>query len=124
MMNNSSTIGFAVWFVALWGLHVLAVIAFFTGLLLLIIHAVKHFSAKQMTQWGIWLLVIGTVVCLLTIGAVGRPWIGFGRHGGGMMFGPGGNWKMMDRYDRFGDEEWNDEWSDDAAASDEASSGS
>lgn len=61
-------------FIALWGLHVLSVIAAFTGLLFFIILAAKTFNASQMKSWAIWLMVGSTIVCLFTIGVMGHPW--------------------------------------------------
>jgi hypothetical protein len=47
---------------------------FFSGVILLFLWAAKTLNAKQMKIWGIALVVIGTVACLLTIGAKGSPW--------------------------------------------------
>lgn len=75
-MMNSTGWGFGLAF--LWGLHVLSVIAFFTGVVFLIVLAVKTFTQAQLKTWAIWLMVVGTVICLFTIGVLGAPWGGFG----------------------------------------------
>lgn len=79
MMN---TIGWNIGFITLWGLHVLSVIAFFTGLLLFIVLAIKKFNETQLKQWAIGLMITGTLVCLFTIGMIGRPWIKLDSYGG------------------------------------------
>ena len=90
MMN---TTGFGIGFGLLWGIHILSVVAFTVGILFLILWANKHLSGPQMKSWGIWLVVIGILACLLTIGVKGGPWMGYGMNGGqGMM-----RTKMMDR---------------------------
>jgi hypothetical protein len=73
MMN---TTGWDYGFIALWGLHVFSVIAFFLGVLFFIIFAIKTFTPTQLKSWAIWLVVLGTVVCLVTVAIIGRPWIG------------------------------------------------
>ncbi len=106
MMNTTGT-GLGSGFIFLWGLHVLSVIAFFVGVLLLILWAVKTLSHGQLKTWGIGLVVVGTLACLLTIGMRGSPWMGdgFGGMGYGRMMqwdtdknlptGMMGNQKMM-----------------------------
>ncbi|TSC59143.1 MAG: hypothetical protein Greene041662_650 [Candidatus Peregrinibacteria bacterium Greene0416_62] len=64
-------------FIVLWAVHVLSVIASFTGLFFLIVFAVKTLTPKQLKTWAIWLMVTGAVVCLITIALLGRPWMGF-----------------------------------------------
>lgn len=81
MGNMMNITGMDYGFLTLWGLHVLSVIAFFTGVLFLVVLAIKTFNAKQLKIWAIWLMVVGTIVCLFTIAMVGRPWIGFGFYG-------------------------------------------
>lgn len=76
MYPMMATTGWNYGFIALWGLHVLSVVAFFTGVLFLIVLAIKTFNAAQLKNWAIWLLGLGTVVCLFTIAIIGRPWIG------------------------------------------------
>ena len=78
-------------FIALWAVHVLSVIASVTGLFFLIVFAVKTLTPKQLKTWAIWLMVTGTVVCLIIIALLGRPWIGFS-HGKMGMEG-----RMMER---------------------------
>lgn len=90
-MMNATGLGFGFGLTILWGLHVLSVIAFFIGVLLLLFWAFKHLSEQQMKQWGWTLIIAGTVVCLFTIAAVGRPWGGY-RMGG---FGSTGMMPMM-----------------------------
>ena|SRR3989338_3826865 len=63
-------------FIVLWAIHVLSVIASFTGLLFLIVFAVKTLTPQQMKTWAIGLMVTGAVVCLITIALLGRPWMG------------------------------------------------
>jgi len=63
-------------FIVLWAIHVLSVIASFTGLLFLIVFAVKTLTPQQLKTWAIWLMVTGAVVCLFTIAIIGRPWMG------------------------------------------------
>jgi len=89
MMNMMTTTGWGSGLVFLWGLHVLSVVLFFVGVLFLVMWAIKHLTGTQLKTWGIWLVVIGTIACLLTIGARGAPWTAFGG------FGPGG--MMMQR---------------------------
>ena len=84
MYPMMDTIGWNYGFIALWGLHVLSVVAFFTGVLFLIILAVKTFTPTQLKSWAIWLMVVGTIVCLITIAFIGRPWIGMNYWGAGM----------------------------------------
>ena len=79
-----STTGIDYGFIALWGLHILSVIAFFTGVLFLVIFATKTFTPAKLKSSAIWLIVIGTVICLFTIGVTGRPWIGKHYRGAGM----------------------------------------
>ncbi len=70
-MNSTGTgVGLA----ALWGVHVLSVILFFVGVILLILWAAKTLNQDQLKTWGITLAVIGTIACLLTIGMRGAPW--------------------------------------------------
>jgi hypothetical protein len=74
MMDTMYTTGFGTASTALWGVHVLSVILFFTGVILLIHWAVKTLNQGQLKTWGIALVVIGTIACLLTIGARGAVW--------------------------------------------------
>ncbi|NOS67432.1 MAG: DUF305 domain-containing protein [Candidatus Peribacteraceae bacterium] len=86
MMDTMYTTGFG--FSALWALHILSVIAFFTGLLFIIVLAIRTFSAAQLKKWAVSLMVIGAVACLFTIAVRGTPWM----HAGS---GMGGNMRMM-----------------------------
>ncbi len=77
MMNTTGT-GLGSGFIFLWGLHVLSVILFFVGILFLILWAVKTLHQGQLKNWGIGLVIAGTLTCLLTIGIKGSDWMGFG----------------------------------------------
>ncbi len=72
MMNSTTGIDYG--FITLWSLHVLSVVIFFTGVILLIALAIKTFNAMQLRNWAIGLIVAGTVICLFTIATLGRPW--------------------------------------------------
>lgn len=87
MMNGANIIGWNLGFTFLWGLHILSVTLFFAGVFFLLYWAVKHLSGTQLKQWGWGLVIIGTILCLLTIAGIGRPWttIGMSRGGVGMM---------------------------------------
>ncbi|MDO8648884.1 MAG: DUF305 domain-containing protein [Candidatus Peregrinibacteria bacterium] len=78
MMNNT---GWNTGFVFLWGLHVLSMIAFSIGLIFLVVWAIKHLHEKQLKSWGIGLVIVGILACLLTIGVKGSPWMGYGMGG-------------------------------------------
>lgn len=78
------TTGWNYVFITLWGLHIVSVIAFFAGVLFLILLAIKTFTPAQLRSWAVWLMVIGTIVCLFTIAIIGRPWIGLYYWGTGM----------------------------------------
>jgi hypothetical protein len=71
-----TTTGWDFGLTALWGLHILSVVSFFTGVLFLIVLAIKTFTPAQLKSWAIWLMVVGTIVYLFTIAITGRPWIG------------------------------------------------
>ncbi len=51
---------------ALWGIHMLAVIFSIVGIIFLVMWAVKALSKEQLKMWGIALVIIGIVLCLLT----------------------------------------------------------
>lgn len=74
MMNMVHTTGMGPGLGLLWGLHVLSVIAFSTGILFLIVYAIKTFTHAQLKTWAMGLIVIGAVACLFTIGVMGRTW--------------------------------------------------
>lgn len=84
MYPMMDTIGWNYGFIALWGLHVLSVVAFFTGVLFFIVLAIKTFTPAQLKSSAIWLMITGTIVCLITIAFIGRPWIGMNYWGAGM----------------------------------------
>ena len=75
MYPMMDTIGWNYGFIALWGLHVLSVVAFFTGVLFLIFFAIKTFTPAQLKSWAIGLMIGGALVCLFTIAARGGPWV-------------------------------------------------
>lgn len=87
MMDMMNTTGFVFGFAFLWGIHILSVIAFFTGIALFIALAAKTFSQQQLKSWTIGLLVAGIIACLFTIGVRGAPWTDSGMMGkkSGMM---------------------------------------
>lgn len=76
MVNMMNSTGWGFGLISLWGIHILSVIVFFVGVVLLLIWAFKHLSAEQLWKWGWILVVVGTIVCLLTIGVIGKPWLG------------------------------------------------
>lgn len=76
MFNMMNTAGIDYGFITLWSLHILSVVAFFTGVILLIALAIKTFNATELKNWAIGLIVGSSVICLFTIAALGRPWIG------------------------------------------------
>src|SRR3989338_3917497 len=76
MMDIVNTTGSGLGFIALWGIHILSVIAFFVGVVFLIILAIRQFSPTQLKNWAIGLIAGGTILCLFTIFSLGRPWIG------------------------------------------------
>lgn len=84
METMMTTTGWNLGLMTLWGLHILSVVAFFTGVLFLIVLAIKTFTPAQMKAWAIGLLVVGTIVCLFTVAIIGRPWIAQSYWGSGM----------------------------------------
>ena len=103
MMHSMNTIGMdgGFGFTFLWLVHVLSVILFFSGLVFLIVWAIKTLPAAHLKNWALGLLIGGTVLCLLSVATLGRPWVGGGMNGGfgvsrgSMMMGGGG--MMMTR---------------------------
>lgn len=87
METMMTTTGWNLGPLALWGLHILSVVAFFSGVLFLIVLAIKTFTPAQLKTWAIGLLIVGTIVCLFTVAIIGRPWIGLGLYGGSGMSG-------------------------------------
>lgn len=85
MMNTTSGFGL------LWILHILSVLAFFTGFVFLIVLAIKTLTNAKLKSWALWLIIGGAVVCLFTIGMTGRLWTGYGMSG----FGSFGMMPMM-----------------------------
>ncbi len=78
MMNSGFSTGMiGVGFPILWALHILSVLAFLSGIILLIILAAKTLTHAQLKSWALWLLIGGGVVCLLTIGMMGHTWGSF-----------------------------------------------
>jgi hypothetical protein len=82
-----TTTGWNLGLTALWGLHILSIISFFTGVLFLIVLAIKTFTPSQLKTWAIGLLIVGTILCLFTVAIIGRPWIGPGHYGSSGMSG-------------------------------------
>ena len=110
MMDMMNSTGMVSSFVFLWGLHVLSVIAFFVGVLFLILWAAKALAPSQMKTWGIGLVIAGTVVCLFTIAVRGGPWIGGGfGHTSGMMMQRGMMENMMDEMEEHDEREASDD---------------
>lgn len=70
-MNNT---GSAFGLTTLWGVHVLSVILFLVGIVLLVLWAARTLNHGQLKMWGISFAVLGTVACLLTVSARGAPW--------------------------------------------------
>ncbi len=76
-----TTTGWNLGLTALWGLHILSIVIFFSGVLFLIVLAIKTFTPAQLKTWAIGLLIVGTILCLSTVAIIGRPWIGSGHYG-------------------------------------------
>jgi len=56
------------------GLHGLGMLLVLCGVVLLLTWAIKHLPAAQQKKWGIILVAVGAVLCLLTLfGSVRRP---------------------------------------------------
>lgn len=92
MMHSMNTTGMndGFGFTFLWIVHVLSIILFFSGLVFLIVWAIKTLPAAQLKTWALSLLIGGAILCLLTIGIVGKPWsVGYETSRGGMMGGMG-----------------------------------
>jgi hypothetical protein len=78
-MNSMYATGSVLPFAFLWGIHVLSVIAFFTGFLFLIFWSYKHLSGAQLKKWGWTLVIAGSLACLMTIASMGHTWAGMGK---------------------------------------------
>ncbi len=74
MMDMMNSTGSAAGLTALWGVHVLSVVAFFVGVILLILWAARTLNQGQLKMWGMTLAIVGMIACLLTIGVRGAPW--------------------------------------------------
>lgn len=61
----------------LFSVHMIAVTALIVGIILLIAWAIKHLSSAKLLQWGWALLIVGGIVCLLTMSAIGGMRPGF-----------------------------------------------
>lgn len=81
MMNMMFNPGGGFGLTFLWSVHILSVIASFSGLVLLLAWSIKHLPIHKLLQWAWTLIIVGAVACLLTIAAVGRPWGGYGMMG-------------------------------------------
>ncbi len=79
--GGAGTTGWDIGFTALWAVHILAVLLFVVGIIFLILWAVKTLNQKELKTWGVGLVIIGAIVCLLTIAAKGGPWHDVGYRG-------------------------------------------
>jgi hypothetical protein len=82
-----TTTGWNLGLTTLWGLHILSIVGFFSGVIFLIVLAIKTFTPAQLKTWAIGLLIGGTILCLFTVAMIGRPWIGPGHYGSSGMNG-------------------------------------
>lgn len=98
MYTMMTTTGWGFGLIFLWGLHILSVVAFFIGVLFFVVLAIKKFTAQQLKNWAIGLIILGTVGCLFTIAFMGHPWIG-SRMGD---FGFGGRMPMTGQWQNAG----------------------
>jgi hypothetical protein len=74
MTDMMTATGWNPGFTLLWGLHVLSVFAFGVGIVFLVMLAIRTFTPAQLKSRGIWLIVAGAIVCLITVGVRGGPW--------------------------------------------------
>ena len=104
MMTTTGFSAFPGSFTLLWAVHIVSVIIFFVGVIFLIAWAIKHLSGPKLKMWGIWMLIIGAIACLLTVGFRGAPWMGFGFDGpGGSRMGMSMNGMTMMLQGKTGD---------------------
>lgn len=96
MYDMMNTTGMYAASAAFGSIHALAMLAGLAGFVLLLAWAIKSMPAAQLKQWGIWLLVGGILVSLLTFGAV------YAARGTGMMQGARMMHGVMDDDDRGG----------------------
>lgn len=72
MMNNTGFgPGYGLGLGALWGVHMLAALAVFVGIIFLLLWAAKTLTQQQLKTWGMLLTAIGVLVCLVTMGIAG-----------------------------------------------------
>lgn len=56
------------------GVHALGVLLVLCGIVLLLTWAIKHLPAAQQKKWGIILVAVGAVLCVVTLlGSIRRP---------------------------------------------------
>jgi len=84
MYGMMNTTGFGFSFALFHGLHMIAFFVTVVGIALLLLWAFKHLTTKDLWKWGWSLLVIGSLVCLLTLPA-GRMHGNYFNNGYGMM---------------------------------------
>lgn len=74
MVNMMNGTGFGLGLTTLWGIHLFASVIFLAGFILLIVWAVKTLNQGQLKTWGITLVLVGALACLLSVGAIGSGW--------------------------------------------------
>lgn len=62
-------------FLLLWGIHLIAILAFGVGFAFLVLWAAKSLTSKQLQMWGIGLVVLAIVLCSLTVGQFGGKYM-------------------------------------------------
>lgn len=92
MYSMMNTTGWGSGLILFWGLHVVSIIVFGVGVALLLIWAFKHLSERGLWKWGWVFVVLGTILCLLTISA--WPSFAMGSFGFRGMNGGGSAWMM------------------------------
>lgn len=73
-MHTMNSTGLGSSFIALWGVHVLSMIVLVLGVVLLILWAARTLNQGQLKTWGITMVAIGAIACLMTIAARGSMW--------------------------------------------------